>query len=100
MCSVEKYNPTTNAWMQVPDMSQPRKEFGIAVIDDTIFALGGIQGYTLRNSVECYDEKSNKWTAARDMNTYVLDMSACVIMDLPNVCDYVGLPNAFDYIKY
>jgi hypothetical protein len=27
-------------------------EFGIAVIDDTVFSLGGIQDDTLRNAVE------------------------------------------------
>jgi kelch-like protein 10 len=86
MCSGEKYNPTTNAWMQIPDMSHPRANFGIAVLDDTIFALGGVD--SLKNPVECYDEKSNDWIAARDMNICALNLSACVLIDFPNVCDF------------
>jgi kelch-like protein 10 len=81
MRSGEKYNPTTNAWVQIPDMSHPRANFGIAVLDDTIFALDG----NTRNSVECYDGKSNEWIAARDMNICAFHLSACVIIDLPNV---------------
>jgi kelch-like protein 10 len=89
VCSGEKYNPTTNKWTQIPDMSQPRSNFGIAVIDDTIFAIGGLQNGTTIKAVECYDEKSNEWIAARDMNICESGLSACVIMDLPNVCDYI-----------
>jgi kelch-like protein 10 len=89
MCSGEKYNPATKAWMQIPDMSQPRMKFGVAVIDDMIFAIGGLQDATLMSAVESYDEKSNEWIAARDMNVYVSGLSACVIVGLPNACDYI-----------
>jgi kelch-like protein 10 len=95
MCSGEKYDPTTNTWMRIPDMSQPRASFGIAVIDDVIFAIGGRQDGeddedgTLTNAVECYDEKSNEWIGARDMNIFASGLSACVIMGLPNVRDYI-----------
>jgi kelch-like protein 10 len=68
-CSGEKYNPTTNEWMQIPDMSQPRASFGIAVIDDMIFAICGMRRCGETNTVECYDEKSNAWIAARDIIT-------------------------------
>jgi hypothetical protein len=42
------------------------------------------------NAVECYDEKSNEWIAARDMNICASGLSSCVIMDLLNVCDYIN----------
>jgi kelch-like protein 10 len=39
-----KYNPTKNAWAQILDMNTPRGKFGIEVIDDIIFAIGGLDG--------------------------------------------------------
>jgi kelch-like protein 10 len=92
LCSGEKYNPTTNEWMQIPDMSWPRAAFGIAVIDDTIFAMCGTNGnqvHNQTNTVECYDAKSNAWIAARDMDVSTSSMSACVVKGLPNACDYI-----------
>jgi kelch-like protein 10 len=89
MCSGEKYNPRTNTWMEIPHMFQKRTNFGIAVIDDMIFAVGGYKGATNLNAVEYYDEKSNEWIAARDMNICVSGLLACVIMGLPNVRDYI-----------
>ncbi|PNF16817.1 hypothetical protein B7P43_G17848 [Cryptotermes secundus] len=95
VCSGEKYNPTANAWMQIPDMSQPRASFGIAVIDDKIFAICGI--CVQKNTVECYNEKSNAWIAARDMNIFASGLSACVIMGLPKICDYIKYCDVLRY---
>ncbi|PSN47135.1 Kelch-like protein 10 [Blattella germanica] len=80
MCSGEKYNPATNAWTQIPDMYNPRSNFAIEVIDDMIFAIGGFNGVTTIYHVE-YE--------ATDMNIYRSALSACVIMGLPNVYDYI-----------
>jgi hypothetical protein len=71
-------------------MSHARKRFGIAMIHDTILAVGRLYGNTRNDdAVECYDEKSNKWIAARNLNVCPIGLSACVIKDLPNVCDYI-----------
>ncbi|XP_034181650.1 kelch-like protein 10 isoform X1 [Osmia lignaria lignaria] len=89
MCSGEKYNPATNVWTQIPDMYNSRSNFAIGVIDDMIFAIGGFNGVTTIYHVECYDEKTNGWYEATDMNVYRSALSACVIMGLPNVNDYI-----------
>ncbi|XP_045495092.1 kelch-like protein 10 isoform X5 [Colias croceus] len=89
MCSGEVYDPATNAWSPVPDMYNPRSNFAIEVIDDMIFAIGGFNGVTTIYHVECYDEKTNEWYEATDMNIYRSALSACVIMGLPNVYDYI-----------
>jgi kelch-like protein 10 len=60
MCSGEKFNPTTDTWMQIPVISHPHMNFGTAVPDDTIFIIGGLKDATLMNVVEWYDEKSNE----------------------------------------
>ncbi|KAH9635551.1 hypothetical protein HF086_003165 [Spodoptera exigua] len=69
MCSGEVYDPASNTWSPVPDMYNPRSNFAIEVIDDMIFAIGGYE--------------------ATDMNIYRSALSACVIMGLPNVYDYI-----------
>lgn len=89
MCSGEKYKPSTNTWSHIPDMYNPRSNFAIEVIDDMIFAIGGFNGVTTTYQVECYDEKTNEWYEATDMNICRSALSACVIMGLPNVYDYI-----------
>ncbi|KAF3424065.1 hypothetical protein E2986_07162, partial [Frieseomelitta varia] len=88
MCSSEKYNPTTDIWSSIPDMYNSRSNFAIEVIDDMIFAIGGFNGVTTIYHVECYDEKTNEYEAT-DMNVYRSALSACVIMGLPNINDYI-----------
>jgi kelch-like protein 10 len=89
MRSGEKYNPTTGTWTHIPDMHKPRSKFGIEVIDDKIFAIGGFNRTSIKHEVEYYDEKSNGWFGASNMNAYRTALSACVIMGLPNVRDYI-----------
>nr|CAH7722297.1 unnamed protein product [Callosobruchus chinensis] len=94
MCSGERFNPQTNTWTPITDMYNPRSNFAIEVIDDMIFAIGGfndvdIIGVTTIYHVECYDEKTNEWYEATDMNIYRSALSACVIDELPNVQDYI-----------
>ncbi|KAK7861883.1 hypothetical protein R5R35_002850 [Gryllus longicercus] len=89
MCSGEKYDPATDTWQPIPDMYNPRSNFAIEVIDDMLFTIGGFNGVTTIYHVECYDDRSNEWYEATDMNIYRSALSACVIMGLPNVYDYI-----------
>jgi hypothetical protein len=86
----EKYNPTTNEWTQIPDMCKRRTRFGIAVIDDKIFAIGGLSEFKAICDVEYYDRESNTWFKARDMNGVRANLSPCVITGLPNVGDDIN----------
>lgn len=38
----ERYDPTTNTWSMIHEMCTPRSNFGIEVIDDMIFVIGGL----------------------------------------------------------
>ncbi|XP_039284785.1 kelch-like protein 10 [Nilaparvata lugens] len=89
MSSGEKYNTETYTWYPIPDMYNPRSNFAIEVIDDMIFAIGGFNGVTTIFHVECFDEKAGEWYEATDMNIYRSALSACVIMGLPNITDYI-----------
>jgi kelch-like protein 10 len=91
MRSVERYSPTTETWTTVPDMQHQRSNFRAEVIEDYIFVMGGFDGSTAINSVECYDGTSNKWFKVTAMNMCRSGMSSCIIMGLPNVCDYTRI---------
>ena len=57
--SVEVYNPVENSWrFLTQSMTTPRTSFGAAVIDDTIFAIGGWVGTELGTSIECYETRN------------------------------------------
>lgn len=64
--SVESYCPTTNLWTEELSLSEARGRVQIAVINGTIFAVGGCNGTTELDTVECLalggiGEKPKKW---------------------------------------
>lgn len=64
--SVESYCPTTNIWTEELQLSEARGRVQIAVINGTIFAVGGCNGTTELDTVECLalggsEEKPKKW---------------------------------------
>ncbi|GFV20455.1 kelch-like protein 10 [Trichonephila clavipes] len=58
-------------------------------MDDMIFVIGGFNGVTTIFHVECFDERTEEWYEATDMNTYRSALAACVVQGLPNVDDYI-----------
>lgn len=70
-------------------MYNPRSNFAIEVIDDLLFCIGGFTGTSTTFNVECYDQKTNEWYEATDMNIYRSALAACVIPGLPNTRDYI-----------
>lgn len=66
--SVESYCPTSNTWTQELSLSEARGRVQIAVINGTIYAVGGCNGTTELDTVECLalrrddnTEKPKKW---------------------------------------
>ncbi|RXM97488.1 Kelch-like protein 28 [Acipenser ruthenus] len=72
---MEMYFPQTDSWIGLAPLSVPRYEFGIAVLDQKVFVLGGIathmrQGISYRrheSTVESWDPETNTWTLAERM---------------------------------
>lgn len=87
---MEAYNPVANTWHTVPTMFSPRSNFGIEVVDDLLFVVGGFNGFTTTFSVECYDENTNEWYDVQDMGIYRSALSCCVVPGLSNVVEYVA----------
>jgi hypothetical protein len=60
--SGEKYDPETDTWSPIPDMSMKRRDMATAVIDDKIFVIGGRVGmFQETNRVECFSDQENEW---------------------------------------
>uniref|UniRef100_A0A3P9DF19 Kelch like family member 10 n=1 Tax=Maylandia zebra TaxID=106582 RepID=A0A3P9DF19_9CICH len=62
--TAEAYNPHTNTWNLVFSMLTPRSNFGIEVIDDRLFVVGGFNGFTTTSDVEYYTALTNEWYEA------------------------------------
>jgi kelch-like protein 1/4/5 len=68
--SIERYDLRSNQWVQVEKMNGRRLQFGVAVIDDKLFVVGGRDGLKTLNTVECYDPKKKTWTLMTPMATH------------------------------
>jgi len=62
----EKLDVRMNKWLKIADLQLSRYGMDAVVIDDKIYAVGGsaaVGGKVIRNNVECYDHKADKWTS-------------------------------------
>ncbi|KAG9343425.1 hypothetical protein JZ751_013589 [Albula glossodonta] len=62
------YNPMTNQWTQHASLNVPRNRVGVAVIDGSIYAVGGAHGSAHHDTVEKYDPETNRWTFVSPMS--------------------------------
>ena len=80
----ERYDILTNSWEKLPPLPTPRSGLGAAVVGDKIYAIGGQDcssdacGRSL-NTVEVYDLRSGRWSAAAPMPTSRTDLTATVV---------------------
>jgi kelch-like protein 19 len=56
-----------NRWELVAPMNMPRIGLGCAVVNRLMYAVGGYDGNTRLNQVECYNPEQNKWTFVASM---------------------------------
>ncbi|KAI5937095.1 Kelch-like protein 4, partial [Manis javanica] len=67
--TIEKYDLRTNSWLHSSTMSSLRFQFGVAVIGNKLYVLGGRYGSKTLNTVECFDPASKIWTVMPPMST-------------------------------
>ena len=70
LSSVERYDPTLDAWEAVAPMAEARAAHAAAVLDGKLYAVGGSNdddGHL--SSVERYDPTANAWEAVAPMAT-------------------------------
>ena len=59
-------------------MSGRRLQFGVAVLEDRLYVVGGRDGLKTLNTVECYDPKKKTWTLMPPMSTHRHGLGMCV----------------------
>uniref|UniRef100_A0A3B5BAH4 Kelch-like protein 10 n=1 Tax=Stegastes partitus TaxID=144197 RepID=A0A3B5BAH4_9TELE len=67
VCSVTAYDPLLERWRSSAPMLRCRQYFGIAVLEDHLYVVGGCDDSEICGSVERYDSKTNKWEVIRNM---------------------------------
>lgn len=68
-------------------MSVPRSYFGIEVVDDQIFVVGGRDSSTTMLAVERYDEDAGMWFQASSIEVPRRGLSCCVLHGLHGVAE-------------
>jgi len=68
--SIEKYELRTNMWTPVANMNGRRLQFGVAVLDDKLYVVGGRDGLKTLNTVECYNPRTKTWSVKPPMSTH------------------------------
>uniref|UniRef100_A0A8C5J3Q5 Kelch like family member 28 n=1 Tax=Junco hyemalis TaxID=40217 RepID=A0A8C5J3Q5_JUNHY len=72
---MEMYFPQNDSWIGLAPLSIPRYEFGVCVLEQKMYVVGGIathvcQGISYRkheSSVECWDPDTNTWSSLERM---------------------------------
>lgn len=59
-----------NAWTPIATIGNKRLQFGVAVLDDKLFIVGGRDGLKTLNTVDCFDPKTKEKTAVTPMNIH------------------------------
>ncbi|OWF46970.1 kelch-like protein 9 [Mizuhopecten yessoensis] len=64
--SIEKYTPTSDTWVTLTSMKNPRSEFGCACLGSKIYVVGGHNWSTKErlSSVDSFDVDSQIWSDA------------------------------------
>lgn len=81
--SAEIYDPVTNQWTLIPNMTRPRSGVQLVPFEERyLFAIGGNDGTTRQTSMERYDPKAKKWTVMAPMSIPRSNFSSVVLENL------------------
>ncbi|XP_035261598.1 kelch-like protein 20 isoform X2 [Anguilla anguilla] len=56
-----RYDPCFDSWLEMAPMNVARSELGLVMLDGFVFAVGGWEGRSRLDSVECYNPNTNTW---------------------------------------
>ncbi|XP_066546115.1 kelch-like protein diablo isoform X2 [Amia ocellicauda] len=66
-----RYDPCFDSWLEMAPMNVARSELGLAMLDGFVFAVGGWEGHSRLDSVECYNPHTNTWHFVESMKMAV-----------------------------
>jgi kelch-like protein 2/3 len=64
---VDMYDPQTNTWTRLADMTTARASLVAGHSGDNVYALGGTDGVSASNANEVYDVAHNSWSSNTSM---------------------------------
>lgn len=67
--ALECYDPATNSWRRLPSAPTPRGGVGAAVVESTLFLIGGERASGTFREVEAFDLRTQRWSRAPDLPT-------------------------------
>lgn len=79
LTSVEMYNVFTNQWKPVPQMCLKRVWSCYAVVDKKIYVLAGGSIGKLYEAVECFNTRTQTWSAVSPLRERRCDARACSV---------------------
>ena len=85
---VETYNPATDTWMKRAKMQRRRDGFGVGVVNNHIYTIGGRgwpqvgPGGPFLKVIEAYNPKINRWEWKNEMPDLRLAFSTVVLDDV------------------
>ena len=72
-------------WTPVANMNGRRLQFGVAVLDDKLYVVGGRDGLKTLNTVECYNPKTKTWSVMPPMSTHRHGLGECGCTSVRNI---------------
>lgn len=81
---VSVYNPASDTWFTVAPLPAPRVSMAVAVLDEQIYVMGGIDVWrsgTVQDSVYVYDPLADEWAAAPALMTARSGVRAVTVDD-------------------
>lgn len=84
-------------WTPVANMNGRRLQFGVAVLDDKLYVVGGRDGLKTLNTVECYNPKTKTWSVMPPMSTHRHGLGEynCRLF----IMSYIRLPQHFCILR-
>ena len=76
------YDPEANTWRALSLMINPRSNFGIEILDGTLMAVGGFNGFQTTYNVEQYDIEQDEWYEVSDMSVFRSALSCTVVKNI------------------
>ena len=95
---VEMYDPKTDSWETKTSLPEPKDGFGISVIHDKIYAVGGFSDSNVVNTVYVYDPKLDSWSNSTAFPNLENGSAGCTAIDnkifMIGGCDKKNIANS------
>jgi non-specific serine/threonine protein kinase len=96
--AVERYDPATNQWKQLPGLPTPRGGLGAAIVGTRLVTIGGESPTAVFNTMEVFDLTTNTWSTLPPMKTPRHGMAVLTVSNTLFAIDGAGAPGHTDSV--